>query len=344
MTKLEEERKDLTRRFMQSYLLDCRMREASAADDDTEDTGTWETTVSPTPSDPFDEELAQGQIRVLSQLDAIVYVVLLRRWTASSFLIMPFSKYSFPATDEEYLTRQDGGMCLRVLQGWNARTLQDETLRQSWVAGELNQDDLTAAMALWNYVLGDAELAEDHLARTGVPIYRADDPRLSYKQETLDLFRELDEQDMEMAQQPEEEKTLDPLLFWNAAAERLLSQRRGLTLNPGWHPAREMALAAADEEADFTCTLAVEGQPVLVNIAYSQASRELCLNVMDKESGDISDALDGCEVLDTLAGDSLGVIRKGSLKVTERTFDALAIRIVRPDGSVAVLDFHQEGH
>ena len=62
------------------------------------------------------------------------------------------------------------------------------------------------------------------------------------------------------------------------------------------------------------------------------------------ESGDISDALDGYEVLDTLAGDSLGVIRKGSLKVTERTFDALAIRIVRPDGSVAVLDFHQEGH
>ena len=190
MTKLEE-RKELTRRFMQSYLLDCRMRKASAADD-AEDTGTWETTVSPTPSDPFDEELAQGQIRVLSQLDAIVYVVLLRRWTASSFLIMPFSKYSFPATDEEYLTRQDGGMCLRVLQGWNTRTLQDETLRQSWVAGELNQDDLSAAMALWNYVLGDADLPEDRLARTGVPIYRADDPRLSYKQETLELFRKLE--------------------------------------------------------------------------------------------------------------------------------------------------------
>ena len=189
MIKLEEERKDLTRRFMQSYLLDCRMREASAT---VEDTGTLETTVSPTPSDPFDEELAQGQIRVLSQLDAIVYVVLLRRWTASSFLVMPFSKYSFPATDEEYLTRQDGGMCLRVLQGWNTRTLQDETLRQSWVAGELNQDDLSAAMALWNYVLGDAELTEDQLARTGVPIYRADDPRLSYKRESLELFRKLE--------------------------------------------------------------------------------------------------------------------------------------------------------
>ena len=190
MTTLEE-RKELTRSFMQSYLLDRRMREASAADD-VEDTGTLETTVSPTPSDPFDEELAQGQIRVLSQLDAIVYVVLLRRWTDSSFLVMPFSRYSFPATDEEYLTRQDGGMCLRVLQGWNTRTLQDETLRQGWVAGELNQDDLSAAMALWNYVLGDTELAEDHLARTGVPIYRADDPRLSYKQETLDLFRKLE--------------------------------------------------------------------------------------------------------------------------------------------------------
>ena len=190
MTKLEE-RKELTRRFMQSYLLDCRMREASAADD-AEDIGTWETAVVPTPSDPFDEELAPGQIRVLSQLDAIVYVVLLRRWTASSFLVMPLSKYSFPATDEEYLTRQDGGMCLRVLQGWNTRTLQDETLRQSWVAGELNQDDLSAAMALWNYVLGDADLPEDRLARTGVPIYRADDPRLSYKQETLELFRKLE--------------------------------------------------------------------------------------------------------------------------------------------------------
>ena len=191
MTKLEEERQELTRRFMQSYLLNCRIREASAADD-AEDIGTWETTMAPTPSDPFDEELAPGQIRVLSQLDAVVYVVLLRRWTDSSFLVMPFSRYSFPATDEEYLTRQDGGMCLRVLQGWNTRTLQDETLRQSWVAGELNQDDLTAAMALWNYVLGDAELAEDHLARTGVPIYRADDPRLSYKQETLELFRKLE--------------------------------------------------------------------------------------------------------------------------------------------------------
>lgn len=337
MTKLEEERKDLTRRFMQSYLLDCRMREASA--DDTEEVGSWETTVSPMPSDPFDEELAQGQIRVLSQLDAIVYVVLLRRWTDSSYLIMPFSKYSFPATDEEYLTRQDGGMYLRVLQGWNARTLQDETLRQSWVAGELNQEDLTAAMALWNYVLGDADLPDNQLARTGVPIYRADDPRLSYKQETMQLFQELDERDMAIATQPEEEEALSPLLFWNAAAERLLSQRPDLTLNPGWRPAQRTALAAADEESDLSVTLAVEDQPVLVVIDYSQASRELCLNVLDEESGDISSALDGCEVLDTLAGNSLGVIREGRLMVTGRTFDALAIRIVRPDGSVAVLAF-----
>ena len=340
MTKLEEERKDLTRRFMQSYLLDCRMREASAAD--TEEVGSWETTVSPTPSDPFDEELAQGQIRVLSQLNAIVYVVLLRRWTDSSFLIMPFSKYSFPATDEEYLTRQDGGMYLRVLQGWNARTLQDETLRQSWVAGELNQEDLAAAMALWNYVLGDADLPDNQLVRTGVPIYRADDPRLSYKQETMQLFQELDERDMAIATQPEEEEAPSPLLFWNAAAERLLSQRPDLTLNPGWRPAQRTALAAADEEQDFACTLAVEDQPVLVVIDYSQASRELCLNVLDEESGDISFALDGCEVLDTLAGNSLGVIREGCLTVTDRTFDALAIRIVRPDGTVAVLAFHQE--
>ncbi|MGN0879547.1 MAG: hypothetical protein ACI4WT_08870 [Oligosphaeraceae bacterium] len=343
MTKLEE-RKDLTRRFMQSYQLDCDMRQASA--DDTEEVGSWETTVAPIPSDPFDEELAQGQIRVLSQLDAIVYVVLLRRWTDSSFLIMPFSKYSFPATDEEYLTRQDGGMYLRVLQGWNARTLQDETLRKSWVAGELNQEDLTAAMALWNYVLGDADLPEEQLARTGVPIYRADDPRLAYKQETMDLFSELDKQDMQIALQDDEEdqeQNAGVLLFWQAAAEQLLAQRRGLTRNPGWQSAQRTALAAADEESDIEITLAVEDQPVLVDIAYSPTSRELCLNVLDEESGDISFALDGCEVLDTLAGNSLGVIREGLLTVTGRTFDALAIRIVRPDGTVAVLVFRQEG-
>ena len=118
-------RKSATEAFLRSM----KIREMLSLKEDEEDCST-SGNVKLSRRLPFHPFLGEGQIRLLSQPDELVYVLLMKKWDERSYLVVPFSSYSYPATDLELKVGQKFGGYLEVLQLWNVRTLQNETLRK----------------------------------------------------------------------------------------------------------------------------------------------------------------------------------------------------------------------
>ena len=100
----------------------------------------------------------------MSGVENIAYVLVARKWDADSWLIVPFSMYSSPATDTELQVKVNGGVGLRVLQLWNARSLLTQTLEKSWLVHVLSDEDLADAFTAWQWSVGVGELSDDQLA------------------------------------------------------------------------------------------------------------------------------------------------------------------------------------
>lgn len=183
-----EERRMNVARFVTMYTLFNKLAE-EPVDDEDDDMSTGEPVELCKP-EPFNTDLAAGQIRLLGcDTSRMTYVVLLRRWEDDSFVVMPFSAFKYPATDEEFKPSYDGGVFQHVLQAWNTRTVADDMLKRSWLVGELPQQDIDDAWRMWEHTLGGKALDAGLLSRTGLPIYRDHDPRLRYKQDELDNMK-----------------------------------------------------------------------------------------------------------------------------------------------------------
>lgn len=75
---------------------------------------------------PFDADIEVGQVRMLTGTERPTYALVAREWDENSWLVIPFSDYSNPATETELKLRLNGGVGLRVAQLWNARSLLAE--------------------------------------------------------------------------------------------------------------------------------------------------------------------------------------------------------------------------
>lgn len=148
-------------------------------------------------AEPDMDGLQPGQIRLLSQPEQMVWCLLLRNWGAGVWLIVPFSPFPYPATDEEFYLGGKRTEYLDVLQLWNARTLHALFLRRSWLVDTLTPQELQYAECLFDASTCGEELPEELLARTALPITAAPDLRLDYKQESLARFAALDAADFE---------------------------------------------------------------------------------------------------------------------------------------------------
>ena len=323
MEKYFENRKNFVSDFVSSYLIGKQLEEVSGFDENADFT----TTVKTVDMNPFDTKLAEGQIRLLSQTQRVTYVALLRRWGDDAFVVMPFSRFDSPATDEELKTSFDGGMYLRVLQAWNTRSLQDESLEKSWLIGCLPQNDIEDALALWESTLEDKELDDAIVQRTGLPIYRSNDPRLQYKREELANFARLDAEDIKLAEKPK-------FMLWTKQSENysLLGGRLAC-----FAPA---ALVAGGKKPNLQFIFTAESPYVVVFIEYSQHDKVLSFAVYDSH-GVVSNDLDSCMVIDNSDGTVLGTIEDGTLEVPYDSTEC-SVSFIDADGQEISGTFKQE--
>lgn len=283
---ISSERKRLTKSFFVSWLLErklLRFREAdSAGTDDMVSSGVE----MPAPRPFSSVRPERGQIRVLSQTETVTYAVVLARWDDNSVLLVPFSRFDDPATEEELKTEFQGGLRMNVLQIWNARSAMETTLRKSWFVGTLPEQDVKDALLLWKWSIGDvAELPARIADRTGVPIYRTDDPRLEYRREALENFAKFDAEDDANAEKEEKGNANE------FASEDFWARMKRL----GHRVAEEasIAAAAASVSANSRRTFLVEGVPAKLRAEYSRSEKCLVFSVWDGKRRVKSAALDG---------------------------------------------------
>jgi len=287
LTKL---RREATQKFLASYKMRKQLGEVASEDN-------VPTMESDNDSDvrekcsrlirPFDPCIAAGQVRILSGVENIAYVLVTRKWDADSWLIVPFSMYSSPATDTELQVKVNGGVGLRVLQLWNARSLLTQTLEKSWLVHVLSDEDLADALTAWQWTVGVGELTDDQLARTGMPITNRKDSRIEYQDISLANFAKLDAEDLALSEK---------LSFLIAAArEAIAGKRQSAFVRSPIFKQEDYALAAAGTIKPVTANCKVNGLDGTVNLRYDPKENELRLRVFGLD-GKRSSALDGWTV------------------------------------------------
>ena len=231
---------------------------------------------------PFDPEITSGQVRMLSGTERPTYALVARRWASASWLVIPFSDYAEPATETELRARIDGGVGLRVLQLWNARSLLDQTLAKSWLVYTFQDAELDDAIAAWEWSVGEGVLSDDQIVRTGLPIMRRDDPRIAYENIELANFAKLDKEDLIATER----------LAW---LESVRESLKGQVLDKDGKsqaPENTVALAAADAVGPVNTNCRVDGLDGMVCVRYVPADKHLMLRVYGQD-GNPSQALDG---------------------------------------------------
>ncbi len=321
---MSPERKRLTKSFFVAWLLDRKLAKVATDEQDGPNDAVPAGAALAEPRDFSSEAPAPGQIRVLSQTETLTYAAVLARWDEWSFLIAPFSRFEDPATDEELKTAFQGGLRMDVLQIWNARTAMSATLQKSWLVGTLPEQDLDDAFLLWKWSIGDvAELPERISERTGVPIYRTDDPRLEYRREALENFAAFDAED-------------DANAKW---AEMLGEWLHGKDKSPvnGWiSVGDEERIAAASERPNEFLLYRVVGKGVLLSVERSRSSGELVLSVLDESTEKPSPALDGFFVL--VDSETDPIIVQGSIARVPISSKLEGVRLVDPQGDAISLE------
>ena len=254
---------------------------------------------------PFDVEIAAGQVRMLSGTERPTYALVARRWDELSWLILPFSNYSEPATETEMKVENEGGIGLCVLQLWNARSLLGQTLSKSWLVRTLSDAELEDAVSAWKWSVGVGELSENQLARTGTPIMRRDDSRIAYEDSELANFAKLDVDDL---------RATERRLAWlesvrvKLRGRRVTSGRRSRSCPKGKGMRmrlvpfaqsrvfeRDDALAAADVAKPVAADCRIPEFDGVVHVRYTPHNKRLCIRVFGAD-GNPSQKLDGWDV------------------------------------------------
>tara|TARA_R110002096_G_scaffold102747_1_gene226889 strand:+ start:795 stop:1769 length:975 start_codon:yes stop_codon:yes gene_type:complete len=155
-----------------------------------------------------------GEIRLLSSkiLHADyrhrdVYFAILAGWDDELLLIAPFSRYSTPATQGEWLTgRKDTS--LRVLNLWNAHSVPASAIQTSWIVDHLSEvDRLHALDVFWHVTMGDP-LQNELIDRVGPPIIHSHDPRIDYQEEEVTLMSPIAKMAITWAEESHEPKNV----------------------------------------------------------------------------------------------------------------------------------------
>ena len=258
---------------------------------------------------PFDEDVQEGQIRLLSQTEEITYIAILKQWANNLFVVAPFSHFNAPATDDELKMTFDGGLFLRTLQIWNIRTLHVETLKKTWLVGKMPAKDMADAWQLWRYSLGRTnDISDDIILRTGLPIYKKEDPRLEYEDHCLANFAKLDSEDLETCESEDLETSEEVFDEEKYTFEELFM----ITMISLFRPAQSV-LAAADEKENPFGEYTVYGKNISIIIQYDLDEQKLHVDVYGAD-GDFTTELDGWSFVDSF-NEEIAKIKDGRIRI-----------------------------
>lgn len=124
----------------------------------------------------------EGQIRLwpAKNLTDEPVVALLMRGGYGQWRLFPFSPLALPAVPEELRVKEESPV--RVIQGWNAKTVPTEMVKSSWCAGELEEDVLFRVNS-WCLALKDGNFPETLSDYIGPPLRHPLDPRHEYRED-----------------------------------------------------------------------------------------------------------------------------------------------------------------
>lgn len=286
----------------------------------------------------YDRAVAPGQIRILSKRftadpDCIPYVAVLEEWDDDLWLVAPFSSYTYPATPGEMATRIRT-LGLRVLQIWNARTVQTKLLEKSFLFGTLDGHVRQNAADLFRHEFSGKELPSTFDALTGPAVIYDADPRRDYLDECIGRLRPLSTAVKATARLIAEAQSRDSAgdakggvipVDWDAVAASYRAR-------PFWGEPEYKEALAAGNETNVTDTF-VLGESELT-VEYSPEEKRARLTIYD--SKDRPDAAyDGYGVLGR-DGEFLGVFREGAMNVPAELVEG-GFQLVDSDGSAVDL-------
>ena len=231
---------------------------------------------------PFDGGVAAGQVRMQWGPETPTYVLVARKWDETSWLVIPFSPFSAPATETEMKAKTDGGLGLRVLQLWNAFSLLTETLERSWLVHTLPEEETRDALDAWRWTVGVGELTEEQLLRTGLPITNRNDPRVEYRKGEIGKFSKLLAEDLALAERRD----------WEAVVREKMADRTRVPFRLAEAFEPDYALAAASMPEPVSADCRIPGFEGSVHVKYSPSERTLTVLVFGAD-GESSGALDG---------------------------------------------------
>ena len=140
----------------------------------------------------FDVPVKAGELRIFADCDRSL-MGLLYKQVDDSWIVVPVSEFSVPATEQEILIGK------RVYQLWNSFTASLTFVGRSWVVDDIPMSDMQDLnVALLHVMVGDP-ISEDLVNCTGLPIASLEDPRLEYERKFVaNVAENADVQKVEM--------------------------------------------------------------------------------------------------------------------------------------------------
>lgn len=122
----------------------------------------------------FDVPVKSGELRIFADCDRPL-TGLLHKQVDDSWIVVPVSEFSVPATEQEILIGK------RVYQLWNSFMASSTFVGRSWVVDDVPMSDMKDLNAALLHVMVGDPISEDITNCTGLPITSLEDPRLEYE-------------------------------------------------------------------------------------------------------------------------------------------------------------------
>ncbi len=231
----------------------------------------------------FDIPVKAGELRIFADCDRPL-TGLLYKQVDDSWIVVPVSEFSVPATEQEILIGK------RVYQLWNSFTASSTFVGRSWVVDDIPTSDMKDLNAALLHVMVGDPISEDLTNCTGLPITLLEDPRLEYERKFVaNVSEKVGMRLIGPGLEESEKNQLIEIWFGGEVAA--------------------CGIAAADDQKNALRDCVIPDLNVNVRVEAANNEKKIYVRVYG-EDGEPSNLIDGWEILDAKS-DVCGRIKNG---------------------------------